>query len=177
MGGKSLLRKSRFRNLFPEGCAEIFSWEPLARAGIQLGAAPCGFAGCQPSLSELLSPCLGETFNPGSLSAGINLSLLKPWFLIHQQSQTFALGQSLPQCEWENLVWKCIQNQAERIFYLLMIKYTSARGSELVRLVLLCMSDWFDGNSQRCWCQEGFNSRGRSFQPLRSSRGAVCPII
>lgn len=131
----------------------------------------------QPSLSELLSPCLGETFNPGSLSAGINLSLLKPWFLIHQQSQTFALGQSLPQCEWENLVWKCIQNQAERIFYLLMIKYTSARGSELVRLVLLCMSDWFDGNSQRCWCQEGFNSRGCSFQPLRSSRGAVCPII
>lgn len=155
----------------------LFPGSPWVRAGVQLRAAPCGFAECQPSLSELLSPCLEETFNPGSLSAGINLSLLKSWFLTHQQSQSFALGQSLPQCEWENPVWKCIQNQAERIFYLLVIKYTSARGSELVRLVLLCMSDCFGGSSQRCWCQEGFNSRGCSLQPLSSSCGAVCTVI
>lgn len=120
--------------------------------------------------SELLSSCLGETFNPGSLSAGINLSLLKPWFLTHQQSQAFALGQSLPQCERENLVWKCIQNQAERIFYLLMMKYTSARGSELVRLVLLCVSDRDAGAKRGSTAEDApFSPSGPSWCRLPSN--------
>jgi len=37
--------------------------------------------------------------------------------------------------EWQKRSWKCVQDQAEPIFYLAIIKYTSAGVSELGRLV------------------------------------------
>lgn len=71
----------------------------------------------------------------------------------------------------ENLIWKCMQNQAEHIFYLLIIKYKSGGVSELVWLFSPAR-DWFGGRSQLCWRQQGPGFNGR-----RCSRAGAAEVL